>query len=309
MRVSLSMATVREREEWAREWLDWAVTQPVDHIRVYLDGYSRRPSWLRGDDRIETKMKPRRRAAGKLAWAGDDCVHVTTDDDIVYPADYVDQMLAGLERHPGAVVCMHGSIVRSHYQSHYSRRARRAISYQRQTPEDVQVHLPGTGCSAWDGSLVDLTDDGTMPLIGVDSWAGVRAREQGAEVWVLAHEPIASRGECSSPTLVRSGSRGDGSEYDASETQTRIVLGAAPWPQLLGGSVAPTGDQLDCVRAAGVPVEVLGSLHYEAPVPRRDGARVVEAMRAAGIDARWGGGQSVRWRTSRGQWADLVLGG
>lgn len=287
-RVSLSCATMPTRETALRDWVAWAMTQPVDHVRVYFDRWPTRPDWL--PDGVEV-AEGSARALGKLHWCEDDALHVVTDDDILYPPDYVARTLEGLERHPLDIVCHHGGVVRPGYRAHYSTRSRQPYVYHRETPER-RVHIPGTGTMAFDSRAVAIRQDHYTRTVGIDSETGVIARMLGAEVWVLAHPGgwMVPNPRSAGPSLVRSSVDGDRTEYDTAEAQSRTVLGAAPWPILPEERMTETDCRIErTLRAMGLHTRRTGA--YQIRCSAGPGMReaVLSELRERGIPAQWRG--------------------
>lgn len=71
---------------------------------------------------------------------------LTCDDDIIYPPDYVDTLLEGVEKH-GTICTFHGRKLRgldlSYYRGHIS------YGFNRNCPLTCQIDVAGTGVSGW----------------------------------------------------------------------------------------------------------------------------------------------------------------
>jgi hypothetical protein len=103
------------------------------------------------------------------------------DDDLIYPADYIETLLAGLERHPGCIVSFHGwkmDAAGELYAENY--RCLENVS------EDVEVHVAGTGVCAFSLDAIRPTMD-WFGSVNADVWLALRAQERGIRRVVLAH--------------------------------------------------------------------------------------------------------------------------
>lgn len=196
--IIASLATLASRRGGLRRVVESILPQ-VDRLYVYLNGHEELPECLRHRKAVPVFSRDAgyRGAEAKL-WFTDpasyqaimmpppDAVHFTIDDDIVYPPNYVERMVAALERHPGAVVCVHGSIFREPFESY--RGSRMSVRFMAGLAEDAQVHVPGSGTMAY--RLRDLEVqlrrdlDPRMPTI--DPSLAVLCKRRGVPVWAIA---------------------------------------------------------------------------------------------------------------------------
>lgn len=113
--------------------------------------------------------------------APDDTIWVGLDDDLIYPPDYIDTLIAGLERYPDSIVSFHGWKIDEDgecYVENY-----RCLE---NVWDDVEVHVAGTGVCAFRLSTIrPVMSD--FESINSDVWLAVRAQEQGIPRVVLAH--------------------------------------------------------------------------------------------------------------------------
>ena len=83
----------------------------VDHVFVYLDGYSAPPDFLQRFDRLTVRRAELHTSSRFLCLEelSAPTVVVIVDHDIVYPQDYVDRLVRVLQRFDGkAIVGVHG---------------------------------------------------------------------------------------------------------------------------------------------------------------------------------------------------------
>lgn len=219
----------------------------VDAICVYLNGHEQIPEFLRQPKVLHAVMSKDagwRGAEAKLWWWDrtqfkaapawrDDDVALVCDDDILYPTDYVEKMVACLDRHPGSIVCVHGSIVIdpfvSYADSRWIARSSGPLS------KDCQIHIPGSGTMAFRRGDVDFRIDRDFPWSHcVDVCVALAAKRDGVECWSLPRRdlwlrpfPIPGRNSIFNQ---RTGARND-------SVETKLIADAQPWPQLDAGAV------------------------------------------------------------------------
>lgn len=215
----------------------------VDALCVYLNGYKKVPTFLHNPKVVhavlsndagwrgaEAKLWFWDRAEFKAApyWEDDD-IAIVVDDDIIYPRDYVASHVAALARHPGAITCVHGSVMMETFEryadSRYVARARSGMA------TDAQVHIPGTGTMAFRrGDFnISLRNDVRWSHC-VDVMTAIAAKRQKVECWTIARPekwlqpmmlPLSGGGVFKS----RVGVRND-------QAETTILQKAGPWPKL-----------------------------------------------------------------------------
>lgn len=115
------------------------------------------------------------------AEAPDDVVFIGVDDDLIYPADYVENLVAGLERHPGSIVSFHGWKMDESGECYVEN-----FRCLENVWDDVEVHVAGTGVCAFEIATVrPLMSD--FESVIADLWLSLRAQEQGIARFVLSH--------------------------------------------------------------------------------------------------------------------------
>lgn len=145
-------------------------------------------------------------------------VFLGVDDDLVYPPDYVETILAGLDRHPGCVVSFHGWTMDDAGERVDNYRCLEAVK------DDVQVHVAGTGvCAFHVDTIRPMPAD--FESMNADAWLALKAARMGVPRVVLAHparwfgyyEPMGSR------TLWTESAYKTGSSLDCSEGRDRAL--------------------------------------------------------------------------------------
>lgn len=155
-----AIATMASRIETFRKVLP-SIHRQVEHVFVYLDGYDTPPDFLKSFDRITVC---RAEDAGNLhassrflclSQLSSPAVVVLVDDDIDYPQDYVDRLVAVLQQLDGkAIVGVFGRIFLPPHES-YTRHAN-MLHFTHQLTQTSHVHEVGTGTCAFVSSNFEV---------------------------------------------------------------------------------------------------------------------------------------------------------
>jgi hypothetical protein len=185
--TTIGIATIPEREQSLRVTLD-SLHGQADRVYVYLNGYPAKPAWMEATG-AQAMTGPDVGDIGKfmpaiLGVAG--AVHVTCDDDLIYPPYYVARLLAGIEIHGGAV-SFHGRVMQSPQPSYY-RGKHTPLPCLGRVTEDRSCSVIGTGCMAYRPLELPLTMlDFPAPNMA-DIWFSRAANTAGMARTVLAHD-------------------------------------------------------------------------------------------------------------------------
>src|SRR6185437_7642695 len=101
-------------------------------------------------------------------------------DDIIYPRDYVQQMLTRLLFYNDSVVLgVHGILLRPQFQnlSYYHPQAREVLHFREALPTDRFVHVLGTGTVAYHASVLPSLTFADFRVPGMaDIWLAAAAK-------------------------------------------------------------------------------------------------------------------------------------
>ncbi len=193
--ITASLTTVAYRRPALEQMLPTILPQ-VDRLNVFLEGYDTIPDFLR-DPRITVvagRDHPQwleLRSNSKLFWIAqglvDEGIHITVDDDILYPSDYVSQCASKIERYQRkAIVGFHGSVFKSDMGDIF--RDRQLWHFDQACPTDVGVHMIGTGTTAWHTSTLRLMPDDVHDWDAVDFRVAIAAQRQRVPMVCLARD-------------------------------------------------------------------------------------------------------------------------
>jgi hypothetical protein len=178
-----AIATMASRVETFQKVLP-VIHAQVDHVFIYLDGYSVSPSFLANFDRVTVR---RAEDLGDLhnnsrylclQDISTPTVVVMVDDDIIYPPDYVNRLVNVLQQLEGkAIVGVHGRIFTPPHQS-YARHTH-CIHFAHQLGQACHVHELGTGTCAFISSNfgVDPREWGRSDMDDID--VAIEAQRRG----------------------------------------------------------------------------------------------------------------------------------
>lgn len=121
--------------------------------------------------------------AGKFLGVHPGDRYLTLDDDIVYPETYVEDMLAALDAY-GGVVTLGGRNVPSKITNYYRETPR--ISCLSKVTVPRRVHIPLSGCAAFDTSVVGIRPE-DCKRDAADIWLGRYCAERGIPCTAIPH--------------------------------------------------------------------------------------------------------------------------
>lgn len=162
-----------------------ALLPQVDEIRICLNSYRKVPSWLARCPNVKAILTGGISEVqdvgpeGKFFWAEELTGYVLTcDDDIGFPPDYAERMVAAVDKYDGkAIVCVHGEVVGG-----------AGYHYKHGLAEDMPVNKPGTGTCAWNADILHLPKHPAGTIFNVDPRIGLWARENGIPCVAIARE-------------------------------------------------------------------------------------------------------------------------
>ena len=151
-----AIATLASRVETFRSVLA-VIHAQVDHVFVYLDGYSAPPDFLKRFDRL-TVRRAELHASSRflcLQELSAPTVVVIVDDDIIYPQNYVYRLVNVLQQLNGqAIVGVHGRIFIPPHRSYLKHVS--SFHFTDELARGCHVHELGTGTCAFISSNFDV---------------------------------------------------------------------------------------------------------------------------------------------------------
>ena len=178
-RREASLASIPGRVR-SLEMVVGALLPQVDLLRVFLNGYSGVPDFLRRDG-IEVATSADHGDlgdVGKFFWCrGSNGYQLTCDDDLFYAPDYVPALVRAIERyHRKAAVGVHGVVLRSQMSSYF--KDRKIVHFGTGLERDRPVHLLGTGTVAFHSSALRLRREDFEKRNMADVWFALACQRQ-----------------------------------------------------------------------------------------------------------------------------------
>lgn len=177
------MATMPSRAESFARALP-AVAPQVDRLYLYLDGFAQVPELVRAYPNVVPLLAQEHgdlHAAGRflpLARLERRCVFVIFDDDIVYPPNYVAEIVEGLAAHAGrALVAYHGNVFRPPFRSYV--RDRHCYHFSQALDHHTPVHCVGAGTAAFDSAHLCFDPAAWPRVAGNDLMLAIEAERRG----------------------------------------------------------------------------------------------------------------------------------
>lgn len=238
--IECSVASIPSRVKTLKQVVECLYPQ-VDVLRVYLNGYESVPDFLDRERCVVARSQEHGDIGdiGKFFWSEEASGYqLTVDDDIHYPANYVDRMIKAVDRHRRcAVVGVHAITFASKEPPSSYYKGRRVRHFSLALNRDEACHLVGTGTMAYHASTLALTRaDFPVPNMA-DLWVGRQTQRQ--RVPVIAVPRARNWLRC----LPTTSSIFDAATGDDSE-QTAIVVEQWPWRMYKMNDVAPRHHRL-----------------------------------------------------------------
>lgn len=238
--VTAALATLPDRVALLERTVASLLPQ-VDKLCVALNGHGQAPDFLSrlsrhgvdADSKIRWCMVANEWGdAAKFLWADlAPGYYLSCDDDIIYPPNYVREMIAGVERYQRrAAVAVLGRTLKAKVKSYYA-------DYELRTKvragldKDTPMHVLGTGTLAWYAPALRLSlDDFPVPNMA-DVWFSIAAKKAGMPCFAV-RRPKRWLDIQETPPGTTIYEKYKQSKDDS--VQTRAVNEAAPWPSLAG---------------------------------------------------------------------------
>lgn len=191
-KITASCATIPSRQRYLRQTIDSLIGQ-VDEIRCYLNGFDDVPSFL---NRKKIKVYKSQDHLGDITDRGKfygcgqiEGYHLTFDDDIIYPPDYVKRMLPYIDSY-GGVWSFHGRVLKdkNYFHSFYKGATQFFFHCRFDMNEMRKLDIPGTGVMGYHTDDVRFTMDDFTEDFMCDIMVAVKCKRQGITIRGIPHE-------------------------------------------------------------------------------------------------------------------------
>lgn len=187
--VRIGIASIEIRRTALSRVIDCLYEQ-ADEFIIYLNDYSEIPSFLKKEKIRVIHGKGDVGDRGKFYDVDNFSGYMfTCDDDIEYPAYYVQHCIDAIERYGRkAVVGWHGSIFKKPFVDYYSSDSRRVFSFRSGRPEDLPVHVLGTGCSSFHTATFRVKYSDFLTPNMADVYFALLGQQQSVPFVVIKHD-------------------------------------------------------------------------------------------------------------------------
>jgi hypothetical protein len=187
-----TMATMASRQETFEKVLP-AIHAQVAHTFIYLDGYAEPPKFLARFDNITVRHAEREgdlHASSRflcLRHLDRPTVVVSVDDDIAYPPDYVDRLVAELQMLNGRVVVgVHGRVFLPPHRSYLDDAI--CMHFALPLAQPGHAHELGTGTCAFVSSVFNVDPRRWHRNDMDDLFVAIEAQQRGLPRIMLARQ-------------------------------------------------------------------------------------------------------------------------
>lgn len=230
--VRIGIASIEIRRTALSRVIDCLYDQ-ADEILVYLNDYSEVPKFLNREKIQVVHQKGDVGDRGKFYdidnFSG---YFFSCDDDIEYPPYYVQHCIDAIERYGRkAVVGWHGSLLKTPFIDYYSSESRRVFSFRSGRPEDIAVHILGTGCSSFHTDTIDVRYADFLTPNMADVYFALLGQKQRVPFVVIKHDPAEALplDIPDDKPIHRESMQKTGSRADTREIQNRCVKDWQDW--------------------------------------------------------------------------------
>ena len=189
-KIIVSIATIPEREEMLKRTV-YSLVEQCDILQVQLNNYEDVPEWLEMDGVIAVLTDNNVGDGFKFynVETYDNAYFFTCDDDLIYPANYVETMVEWIERlNRSCVVTHHGRTLKSGEIISYYRDVTFSIACLKRNPYNMLLEFAGTGVTAFHTDTIKLRFNMFKKPNMADVWFGLEAKTQGVPIIALEHD-------------------------------------------------------------------------------------------------------------------------
>jgi hypothetical protein len=189
-KIYANMATIPKRI-FHLETVVNSILPQVDQLNVYLNNFEEVP-WFLNNPKINVVQSQEhgdRGDAGKFFWSDKvNGYYFTIDDDILYPADYVERLKEALDkRGKKCAIGVHGEIYGNSIR-HWTKDRVETLHFYYENKKDRPVMVLGTGCALFHTEFLKVDpEDFKIPNMA-DVWFAVICHRNLFFRVVIAHE-------------------------------------------------------------------------------------------------------------------------
>lgn len=237
-KICASMASVKGREAMVADAVH-SLYPFVDKLRVYLNDYDAVPTGLKLPrvEIVRSQQFGDDGDAGKFFWVENKeyDLNLICDDDLIFPPDYVPEMVAALKRYDNkAIVGLHGILLKQPTPAYYNEQYRHVRRFLHGNNVDYQVHVLGTGAILYDARTLKLSRRDFQYRNMADIWLMEQAQAQNVPAVCIARPRnwvIQNAMPSGVPNIYDASHGKQGNGFDTGAVQSAVVK--ANWPVTL----------------------------------------------------------------------------
>jgi hypothetical protein len=182
--IIIKIASIPDRIKQLERTIDQFLKY-ADKIEVYLNNYVTPPPFLShfkikifmseeyGDIGDIGKFFQIENATGYV---------LTIDDDLIYPDDYVEKIIAKIDQYERqAFICVHANVL-PHYKLSSYYQDKIGIHFEKSLEKDRQVDIPGTGTLGFHTDLIRFRSEIFIKPNMTDIWLAIHAKNKGIPI-------------------------------------------------------------------------------------------------------------------------------
>jgi hypothetical protein len=189
-RTVVAIATMPERVQLLERAVA-SLRPQVDALKIYLNNFSKVPSFLSSEEVILSKNALGDLGdKGKFYWLNQNAAdyYLTADDDIFYPPDYVERLVQEFEaRHKKAIVGVHGFVFSMPIQSYSDSRSEKYKGTYK-LASAKPVHVIGTATAILSAQTIKLSLNDFPKRNMADLQLAIAAQKQQVPMVVIPRE-------------------------------------------------------------------------------------------------------------------------
>ena len=240
--ITASLATIPGRRASLQATVSNLLPQ-VDRLNVYMnatpavEGADPDPEFLKHPKITVAKSGETefgdRGDAGKFYWADEvEGIHIITDDDMVHPPDFVQQLVAGLNRWEGrAVVGYHGVLLLEPFRAYYDRGCRKVYHFGQYLEDDMPVHVVASGSLCYHTDAIEVSREDFRKANMADIWMALLGQQQHVPFMVLKKLRgwLKDDEDTREESIYAASHNQRGTWMDSADHQTTAVKSFTPW--------------------------------------------------------------------------------
>lgn len=204
------IASIKGREQQLKIVID-ALYEQVDLIYLVLNWYEEIPKWISALEKVRPHLNLENKNAHDSVWVYVEAENIISklekreryfficDDDLLYPADYIDKLIETIDKYDRrVVVTVHGAVIQKPVESYFQ--CRLTHHFITELKKDKLVDMAGCGTVGFHSSTIQPNISNFPVVFCRDLWFSILCKKLNVSIICikrLAHwiEPIKTSGD------------------------------------------------------------------------------------------------------------------